>query len=310
MGKYLFDPDTLTYEVQEESGMMKMIRKVSVIVLGIGMVALYSWLYVSVFRFPLPKTAILESKKARWESEMDVMSRQLDVYNRILKGIEERDDDVYRSIYGLDEFTHGNDCAQAFDESFSRVSFFEGRMDDMIRRAALQSESLDTVRFLAERAGDMISCVPAVPPLIPDPDNVRLTSNFGGRIDPLYGGYEFHPGQDFACSVGMPVYATGDGTVVISEMSSYGYGNTVVVDHGYGYRTRYAHLSSIAVDEGMKISRGDKVGAVGRTGKATGPHLHYEVEYKGRKMNPMSYMDLSMPASEYRAMIQKKYEVL
>lgn len=308
MGKYLFDPDTLMYEIQEESRMMRIVRKVGLVVLCVGMVVLYSWLYVYVLKLPLPKKAFLESEKAVWEARMDIISRRLDSYNRTLKGIEDRDDDVYRSIYGLDELAHGKPVGVDAGDFSSRVSYFVERIDNMIARSVVQNSSLDTVRLLAEQAGDMISCVPAVPPLMPDENNIRMTSSFGGRTDPVYGGFEFHPGQDFACPTGEAVYATGDGVVVASEMSYYGYGNMVLIDHGYGYRTRYAHLSAIAVKSGMKISRGDRVGTVGRTGKATGPHLHYEVEYKGRKMNPMSYMDMSMPVSEYRSMIYRKNE--
>ena len=161
---------------------------------------------------------------------------------------------------------------------------------------------------LARVAGDMISCVPSVPPLVPDPSKVHLSSGFGYRTDPVYGGGENHGGQDFATASGMPVYATGDGVVVQAEFKSNGYGNQIVIDHGYGYQTRYAHLSVISVVAGMKVKRGELIGNVGSTGKSTGPHLHYEVVYRGNRVNPMNYMDFKMPVDEYRSMTEQRSE--
>ena len=305
MRKCLFDPETLLYELHEESGTARTIQRIAIVVLALGMVALYLWLYVSVFHFKLPKTAILEASRARWEAKMDLLSRELDACESVLTGIEERDDNVYRSIYGLDLLgvqRSGSPEARSFEND---IVISKARIEDMMRRAVIQNESLDTVMVLAGEAGEMISCVPSIPPIMPVA-RVRMSSGFGGRKDPVYGGYEFHPGQDFACDKGTPIYATGDGVVVKAEPRFHGYGNMVIINHGYGYRTLYAHMTTIEVAAGMKVRRGERIGTVGRTGKATGPHLHYEVEYKGKRMNPMNYMDMSMPVEEYRSMIVQK----
>ena len=152
----------------------------------------------------------------------------------------------------------------------------------------------------------MISCVPNVPPLMTSPGNFRLSSGFGYREDPVYGGAERHVGQDFAADKGTPVYVTGDGVVEKTSFQFRGYGNEIVIDHGYGYKTRYAHLNTIEVTEGMKLSRGDRIGTVGSTGKSTGNHLHYEVIYMGERKNPRNYMDVDMPADEYAALINRR----
>ena len=154
----------------------------------------------------------------------------------------------------------------------------------------------------------MISCVPSVPPLLPDASKVNLSSGFGMREDPVYGGGEFHSGQDFATAKGTPVYATGDGVIQSARFQFSGYGNEIVIDHGYGYQTRYAHLNTIIVNEGMKVRRGEQIGTVGATGKVTGSHLHYEVIYQGNRVNPMNFMDFNMSLEEFRAMTGKRRE--
>ena len=154
----------------------------------------------------------------------------------------------------------------------------------------------------------MASCIPAIPPISPAKGNYRLSSTFGTREDPVYGGIRRHEGNDFAAKTGTPVYATGDGVVDQVSFGYHGYGNIIVIDHGFGYKTRYAHLHSINVVEGMKIHRGECIGAVGRTGKATGSHLHYEVRYKGDPVNPANFYDLDMSPEEFATMIHNADE--
>jgi murein DD-endopeptidase MepM/ murein hydrolase activator NlpD len=242
-----------------------------------------------------------------------VLSNRLDLYDRTLTAIEQRDDQVYRSIYGLGEIpdavkNSGLGGVNRYAEvdrlgTNSSLGWTVRRLDGLTKRAYIQGKALDEVGMLARTAGDMLACVPSVPPMIPDRTRVHLSSGFGYRTDPVYGGGERHGGQDFAAATGTPVYATGDGVVTMAEFKSNGYGNQVVIDHGYGYQTRYAHLSVVTVVSGMRIKRGEQIGNVGSTGKSTGPHLHYEVEYRGNRVNPMNYMDFNMSLDEYRSMI-------
>ena len=152
----------------------------------------------------------------------------------------------------------------------------------------------------------MPSCIPSVPPILPQTGSYKLSSSFGYRSDPVYGRSAFHEGQDFASHKGNPVYATGDGIVEKVRYQYHGYGNEIIIDHGYGYRTRYAHLQSTLVVEGERIHRGDRIGTVGNTGKSTGPHLHYEVLFKGRPIDPMNFMDMTMPVAEYKTMVSER----
>lgn len=285
------------YEIREESRWRQYGRIALGLAVAVALVWTYHWIYTSVFGWELPKTAIMRKAQFRAKSRIDVLNRQLDFYDITLSGIEDRDDRVYRSIFGMDNVENIHMPAR---------SDVRGRMDSLSVRAVARSVSLDEVKSLAKTAGDMASHVPAVPPLNPSKGNFRLSSSFGGRSDPINGRDSFHQGQDFACSRGRPIYATGNGTVVKAEYKFGGYGNEVLINHGFGYQTRYAHMHTIKVVEGMEVERGDILGTVGNSGKSTGPHLHYEVIYMGRRLNPMLFMDLSISASEFQAMVDKR----
>ena len=318
MPKYVFDPVTLLYEKREEPACLKYIRIAAALLVAGGCVFLYFWLYTSVFRWDLPRTAMLKRRAAAWEARMEVMASRLELYDKVLTGIEQRDDDVYRSIYGLGEIPaevkqSGLGGINRYAEldrlgANSSLGLSVRRLDNLFKRVYLQDKAMDEVGQLAREAGDMLSCVPSVPPLVPDHGKVHLSSGFGYRTDPIFGGGERHGGQDMAASTGTPVYSTGDGVVVLAAFRHDGYGNQIVIDHGFGYQTRYAHLSLIRVVEGMKVKRGELIGNVGSTGKSSGPHLHYEVLYRGNRMNPMNYMDFNMPVDEYRAMVDARRE--
>lgn len=318
MAKWVYNPDTLLYEPQNESKGLKILRICVLVIIAPALAALYFWLYTSVFGLELPKTAILRHKNAAYQAKLELLNRQMDVFEEAIVAIEERDDDVYRSIYGLGEIPlavktsgfGGMNRYSYLDEygANSSLKSMVRRVDVLTKRFWLQSNALDEVGRLAKDAGDMIACVPSVPPIVPETGKYHLSSPFGYRTDPVYGGGEYHSGQDIAAHRGTPVYATGDGVIEIAEFNFRGYGNEVLIDHGYGYKSHYAHLSTIEVAAGMKVRRGDKIGTVGNSGKSTGCHLHYEVIYRGSFMNPMSFMDMDMPVEEYKAMIAGRAE--
>ena len=318
MPKYVLNPETLLYEEKKDPRFLKPLRLSVAMLAAAGFVFLYFWLYTAVFHWELPRTVMLRRRAAEWEARMEVLMNRLDLYDRTLTGIEERDDEVYRSIYGLGEIpdavkNSGLGGVNRYAEldllgKNSSLGWTVRRLDNLTKRAYIQGMSLDEVGSLARTAGDMLACVPSVPPLLPDHTQVHLSSGFGYRTDPVFGGGEAHGGQDMATAIGTPVYATGDGVVTLAEYATNGYGKQIVVDHGYGYQTRYAHLSVISVTEGMSVKRGEQIGNVGSTGKSTGPHLHYEVVYRGNRVNPMNYMDFNMPLDEYRAMIGSRKE--
>jgi murein DD-endopeptidase MepM/ murein hydrolase activator NlpD len=249
---------------------------------------------------------------------MDLLDSRLDRYEEALGTLQVRDDDIYRSVFGMNEIPAEVRSAGAGGvDKYAYLDGLEGdarlkntlvRLDRLSRMAYVQSKSLDEVAALSRKAGDMASCIPAIPPLMTDPSTYRLSSPFGYRSDPLNGSMKLHTGMDFACKPGNSVYATGDGVVETVRFELFGYGNSIIIDHGFGYKTRYAHLDRMTVIEGMKVKRGDKIGDSGQSGRASGPHLHYEVFYKGERVNPMNYFDLSMSKQEYMAMVNKRAE--
>ena len=311
---YIFNSRTLMYEVRKRSRTSQAIKSAVILSSSVVLAVLYFWIYTSVLGFELPKTALLKKQNAEWCSKMEVMNRQLDSYEDALTSLQMRDDDIYRSIFGMHEIPA--EVRKAGFGGVNRYAHLEGldqsgllrnttmRMDVLTKMSYVQSKSFDEVAQLSKRAGDMASCIPAIPPINPDKSKYRLSSSFGYRTDPVYGRSARHQGVDFAMDPGNPIYVTGDGVVESVKFEFFGYGNQVVVDHGFGYKTRYAHMRNIGVVEGMKVKRGECLGESGNSGKSTGPHLHYEVIYKGSPVNPSNYYDLSITPEEYATMVQ------
>jgi len=312
--KYTFNPKTLSYEVKKRSKRSRIVRSIAVFAGSIALALVYFWLYTSVWGFELPKTAMLKKRNAELCSRMEVVGRQLDIYDEALTVIEMRDDDIYRSIFGMHEIP--SEIRNAGFGGVNRYEHLDGadrsgvlkstvmRLDILTKKAYVQSKSFDEVALLSKRAGDMASCIPAIPPVVPDRNVYRLSSRFGYRSDPFTGRTKRHNGVDFALKPGNPVYATGDGVVETVKFLFFGYGNYVVINHGFGYKTRYAHLKSIGVVEGMKVKRGECIGESGNSGRSSGPHLHYEVLYKDKHVNPSNYFDLTITPEEYATMVQ------
>lgn len=280
-------------------------------VIGMLLFLFYMWLWVSVFGIDLPKTAILKRQNAIWNTRMDQMSQQLDRYDELLSLMAMRDNRIYRSVYGLDDIPEAVRSSGLGGEN--RYTALEGtalldisrRLDVLEKRAYVQSKSFDDVLVVQQTAGDMASHIPAIPPMNTDPSTYRLSSPFGYRSDPILGYTKRHNGMDFACPPGNPIYATGDGVVVVAKNDRSGYGRHVEVDHGFGYVTRYAHMSRLDVEVGQEVKRGDCLGLSGRSGRITGPHLHYEVIYRKKYVNPYWYMDLDIPSKDYMEMVRK-----
>ena len=312
--KYIFNSETLSYEVDRNYAKRRALRAVILVVMSSLMAFFNLWILTGVLDVELPKTKLLKKRNAALLLQVEVLGTAIREYDERLTALQMRDNDIYRTILGMGRIAEetrnaGFSGANRYlwlDNPEYNVGFRTSvvRTDILLKKAYIQSKSYDEVERLARRAGDMASCVPIIPPINPDKRKYHLSSRFGRRIDPKYHRPAFHHGLDFAAKVGYPVYATGDGVVESVGFGIAGYGNQIVIDHGFGYKTRYAHLSFVNVAEGMMVKRGENIGNVGNSGKSTGPHLHYEVIYKGRPTNPMNYMDLDMTPEEYATMAQ------
>ena len=313
--EYSLNPETLMYEIAKVPLGKRLLKIGAYIVTCVAVTVLYFWLYAGVLKLDPPKTAWLKRENAAWNSKLELMNRQLDIYEEQLADLNLRNDDIYRSIFGMNEippevlnagFGGVNRYAE-LDEMVSNTLLRDTyeRLDVLAKRSYVQSKSFDEVAELSRRAGEMASSIPAIPPIDPAPGTYHLSSEFGTRWDPVYGGYATHSGVDLSTKEGNPIYATGDGVVESVDFQVFGDGHQVIIDHGFGYKTRYAHMSTISVVEGMKIKRGECIGAVGKTGKVTGAHLHYEVIYRGTPVNPQNFFDLDITSDEYATMVHK-----
>lgn len=294
-------------------GRSRVYRTAFLFAVSLVMAGFYAYIYVSVLGLELPKTAVLKKKNAEWCSKIEVLDRHLDECDAALEALQMRDDDIYRSIFGMNEIPaevrnagFGGVNRYAHYDEVDRNGLLKKaavRLDILTKKSYVQSKSFDEVAELSRRAGEMALCIPAIPPVDPDPSKCRISSTFGYRSDPFNGRSTRHTGVDFAMKQGNPVYATGDGVVETVKFEFFGYGNQVVVNHGFGYKTRYAHMKSIGVVEGMKVKRGECLGLSGNSGRSSGPHLHYEVIYKGNHVNPANYYDMSVSSEEYAVMV-------
>ena len=185
------------------------------------------------------------------------------------------------------------------------------QLDALARTLYLESVSFDELQALSDNKGKMSTAIPAIWPI----DRTALRNDRIGafnprRLHPILHRVMAHTGVDFGCDIGTPVYATGDGTVEIADNSGYngGYGRQILLNHQFGYKTRYAHLSKALVRPGDRVHRGQIIGETGNTGRSTGPHLHYEVIHKGVPVNPVNYFNRNMSAEEYEQLMEKMRE--
>jgi murein DD-endopeptidase MepM/ murein hydrolase activator NlpD len=248
------------------------------------------------------------------EFQYDLLNKRLNNLSLVLSDLERRDDNVYRAIFETDSIPDeirrsgfgGADRykeLQGFTNSQLMISTTQ-KMDQLAKQMYIQSKSYDEVIKLAENKEKLLSAIPAIMP-ISVKDLKGIPSGFGYRTHPIYKIVKMHTGMDFNATTGTPIYATGDGVVERADAEASGYGNHVVINHGFGYETLYGHMSKILVVAGQQVKRGEVIGLVGSTGTSSGPHCHYEVIRNGNKINPVSYYFLDLSPAEYLQIIQQ-----
>ncbi|MBE6304551.1 MAG: M23 family metallopeptidase [Bacteroidales bacterium] len=255
----------------------------------------------------MPKDKALKSENVRLISELQILRSRMDDVQAVLTDLAERDNNFYRVMLQTNPISQAHRYAGIERTKLSSVtdnelvSMLNAKMAMLEREIVVQSRSFDELRDLAKKSSDRLSHIPAIQPI--SGNNLKkMASGYGRRTDPIYGTVKMHEGMDFACDTGTPVYATGDGTIKSAKWHS-GYGNVIEIDHGFGYTTRYAHMSKFQVSTAQKVKRGDLIGYSGNTGKSTGPHLHYEVRLRGVPQNPVNYYFYDLSPEEYDAMI-------
>lgn len=310
---YHFNPNTLAFEKVKLSFKQVFKRVIWVFASGIAFALVFVW--IGFYVIDSPKVKILERENNELRQEVEYLNSRMEMMSDVLLDIEDRDDNVYRTIFEADPVPASERYPLILDDNrFDSISRSEAytllknankKADKLTVRLAAQSKSLKELEKIADNKTEMLTSIPAIRPL---KNMYSVTSGFGKRYHPILKRLRTHTGVDITAPKGTPVYATADGTVT-SESPGGGYGLTIVINHGYTYKTLYAHLSKKAVKPGQKVKRGQVIGYVGSTGMSTGAHLHYEVIKNGQRVNPVYYFNAEITPEEYNKLLQSSKRV-
>ena len=307
---YRINPETLQLE-HVEHGLRYWLRRSGWYLFG-GIVLGALFFYLLMIFYPSPREATLMQYNRNLTAEMEMLHKQVDKMQLIQNDLSQRDDNLYRTILGAEpiplESRIGATQQIAYYDSLARMTNsqlaadLQRKVDMLERELYVQARSYEELLAIAKNQEQRMENIPAIQPVL-NKDLKRMASGYGWRVDPVYHIRRFHEGMDFSAPVGTDIFATGNGTVTYSGWKQ-GYGETVEIDHGFNYKTRYAHCSKRMVKVGQKVKRGDVIALVGNTGKSTGPHLHYEVHYNGKHVDPRNYYFYDLSPEDYDLMVQ------
>jgi len=309
-GKYKFDPESLSFNKIQFSIKAKIFRFFSYFLATLLIAIAYNVFFFSFFNSPKEKA--LNREISQFILQYEIAQKELELIENELEFLQKTDDNIYRTIFEADPIP--NSRRESGIGGVNRYTDLEGfnnseivietakRLDKIKKKLYIQTKSFDEIIELAKNKEDMLASIPAIQP-IANKDLTRFASGFGYRMHPIYKIWKMHYGMDFTTPTGTEIYATGNGKVVEVKRLRHGFGNTILIDHEYGYKTRYAHLSKFNVKKGQKVNRGDVIGYVGSTGTSTAPHLHYEVIQNSKKVDPVNYYFNDLSAEEYDRMI-------
>jgi len=313
--KYYYDTKTLNYQRIEKTPWDRV--KNIFIYLGASIFSGIIMIMIFFQFFDSPKQKQLKRDNSNLLNQYNTLNNELTDINLVLKDMQNRDDNIYRVIFEADPIP--SSIRKAGFGGVNRYKHLENlsnseliiettkKIDIISKQIYIQSKSFDEVINLANNKANMLACLPSIQP-VDNKDLKRMVSGFGRRIHPVYKTITHHDGMDFAAATGTPIYATANGTIEKSTYDRGGYGKHVIINHGFGYKTLYAHMNEIKASKGSTVKRGDVIGYVGNTGLSVGPHLHYEVHYKGKKENPSFYYHNDLSPSEYNKLIELSTE--
>jgi len=309
--KYYYNTNTLRYEKLETPLHVKLLR-----VLGFISAAIVTSIIIVSFAyryFPSTKEKALMQYNEQLQERYWVLDEQVAKMQQRMIQLEERDNDIYRTIFEANPIPDSMRAREMADqkemEMVTSMTNYElensivHSLRNLENRMSAQEKSYVEITGFIKNKEQLLACTPAIQP-VSNGDLKRLASGFGYRIDPVYKTVKMHSGLDFAAPQGTPIYATANGTIKVAGNLGNGYGNHVVVNHGYGYETLYGHMFRIKVKPGDKIKRGEIIGWVGSTGKSTGPHCHYEVHKNGRKLDPVYFFYNDLSPEQYDRLLK------
>ena len=308
--KYYYDTKTLSYKRIELSVANK-IKKILYFFFGSALTGFFMVVIFLQF-FDSPKEKILNREIQQLSIQYKIIQNKLEKAEIVLDDLQKRDDNIYRLIFEADPIPKSIRKAgyggvnryqdlTGFNNSELVISTSK-KIDQVTKQLYIQSKSFDEIIDLAKNKTTMLASIPAIQP-VSNKDLSRMASGFGNRIHPIYKTKKFHAGMDFSAKTGTPIYATGDGEISKVKRSRKGYGNHVVINHGFGYKTLYAHMSKYIVKKRQKVKRGDIIGYVGNTGTSVAPHLHYEVHKDGKKINPVNFYYNDLTPKQFEKML-------
>ncbi len=311
--KYYYDSETLSYRKIETKTSKKYRNVLLFLVAAIlsGFLGLAALLHTDFLNTPTELS--LQREIRHYEFQFELLNKKMTQMEKVLASIEDRDNNIYRLYFEANPIPE--EQRRAGFGGVNRYKSLEGfnnskgiievtkRLDILQKEMAIQSKSLDEIVKLAETKEKLLAAIPAIQP-VRNKDLTRMASGFGWRSDPFTKARKMHWGMDFSAPRGTPIYAPGDGKVIRADNRSSGYGKHIRIDHGYGYKSLYAHLSRYNVRRGQNVKRGDLIGFVGNTGRSQGPHLHYEVSKDGERINPINFYYGSLTAEEFENMLR------
>jgi hypothetical protein len=311
--KYYYDTETCKYERVKTSTMDIVLNTLGIFSLTLAMAVGLLLLYSSYFESP--KELLQKNEIAELRFYYQSLNDEIGRLSTIVKEMEYRDDNIYRVVLGAEPIDKAireagiggldryEDIRNKDLEHEEMIVKLHEHVDKLKRKLFIESRSQDEVVELAENKEKLYAAIPAIQP-VANKELIALASGFGMRIHPIYKVKKMHTGIDFAAVIGTPIYATADGTIDLLQNSFSGYGKMIEIDHGFGYRSRYAHMHGFAVRQGQRVKRGDLIGYVGDTGISTAPHLHYEVLINGVQVNPVHYFFNDLTTAEYEKIIE------
>jgi murein DD-endopeptidase MepM/ murein hydrolase activator NlpD len=311
--KYYYDTETCKYERVKVSSwdiFLNLLGFLTVaLILAIGILLGYNTYFDS------PKEALLKKENEELNMYYELLKKDMNETQDMLASLQNRDDQIYRVIFEAEPIPSSireagvggaNRYKEMIESDLQReeliVESFK-KLDKLKKQMYIQTKSFDEIMKLAKNKEELWAATPAIQP-ISNQELKRLASGFGIRIDPIYKVSRMHAGIDFSAERGTPIYATADGVVSKVAYNLGGFGNYVMIDHGFGYETLYGHMDKQLVKVGQKVKRGETIGLVGSTGKSTAPHVHYEVHVNGKATNPVHYFFQGVTPEEYEEILR------
>jgi len=309
--KYYYDSETLSYrkiQLRKRDKLSKTVIFLLAATLIGGLMVLIMYQFVES-----PKQKVLNRELQNMKLHYELIDKKMQQAQEVLEGIQHRDNDIYRVYFEANPIP--NEQRKAGFGGVDRYKSLEGfnnsemikdatrNLDILSKQLYVQSKSLDEIIEMATDKEKLLAAVPAIQPVSKE-DLTRMASGYGWRLDPFTKARKMHSGMDFTSPRGTPIYATGNGKVIRADNRATGYGKHVRIDHGFGYVTLYAHMSKYNVKRGKKVKRGDIIGYVGSTGRSQAPHLHYEVQYNKRKINPINFYYGDLSPEEFKEMLK------